>query len=40
MLHESFPLRLVTEHVETRPLYSRLQEGIEQVGVMEPLKRE
>ena len=31
MLHESFPLRLTPEHVETRPLYSPLQEGIEQV---------
>lgn len=31
LLHENFPLRLVTEHVETRPLYSPLQEGIEQV---------
>ena len=31
MRDPSFPLELVTEHVETRPLYSALQEGIEQV---------
>ena len=31
MRDPSFPLELVTEHVETRPLYSALQEDIEQV---------
>ena len=38
MLHDTFPVKLVPEHVETRPLYSPLQEGIEQVLLSQTLE--